>query len=324
METLLTEYLTDLYTSTYETILNPRKRVFYGYILLALMIGAVWLKWRSNRSLVQISKDLLSPSIWWSESAKADYKVLLINKAVLLAVVPLFITKIALATLIFQQLYAFMGFPPAPGSMLPDWAVPICFTLFLFLLDDFARYFLHMLMHRWPVLWAFHKVHHSARTMTPFTVLRTHPVEGLLFTLRSILVQAISIGTFLYLFGDRVDLVTVLGVNVAVFIFNVTGSNLRHSHVPIFYWKWLERILISPAQHQIHHSTLPRHFDKNFGAILAIWDWIGGSLHLSEPDTKLKFGVSKKVEPNEQSLKTLYLQPFKESWHAAISSVRRS
>ena len=197
MDTLLTEYVTDLYTSVYETVLNPRKRVFYGYVLLALLIGAVWLKWRSNRSLVQISKDLLSPRIWWSESAKADYKVLLINKAILLAVVPLLITKVALATLIFQQLYAVIGFPPAPGSLLPDWAVPICFTLFLFLLDDFARYFLHMLMHRWPVLWAFHKVHHSARTMTPFTVLRTHPVEGLLFTLRSILVQAISIGTFL-------------------------------------------------------------------------------------------------------------------------------
>ena len=110
---------------------------------------------------------------------------------------------------------------------------------------------------------------------------------------------------------------------MAVFIFNVTGSNLRHSHVPIFYWKWLERILISPAQHQIHHSTLPRHFDKNFGAILAIWDWIGGSLHLSEPETKLEFGVSKKVEPNEQSLKTLYLQPFRESWRAAKGSIRR-
>lgn len=318
MDTLLTDYFSDLYTSIYETVLNPRKRVFYGYILLALLIGGVWLKWRSKQPLLTIGKQLLSPRIWWSESAKADYKILLINKAILLAVVPLLITKIALATIIFQQLYGFIGFPPTQGSLLPNWAVPICFTLFLFVLDDFARYFLHMLMHRWPVLWAFHKVHHSARTMTPFTVLRTHPIEGLLFTLRSILVQAISIGTFLYLFGDQVDLVTVLGVNVAVFIFNVTGSNLRHSHVPIYYWKWLERILISPAQHQIHHSTLPRHFDKNFGAVLAIWDWIGGSLHLSEPETELKFGVSSKVEADEQSLKTLYLKPFAESRRSIV------
>lgn len=324
MDTLLTEYATNLFTSVYETVLNPRKRVFFGYLLLGLLIGGTWLWWRSDRSPIQVFKDLISPKIWWSDSAKADYKILLINKAVLLAIVPLLITKVALATLVFQQLYAMMGFPPAPGSVLPNWAVPVCFTLFLFLLDDFARYFLHMLMHRWPVLWAFHKVHHSARTMTPFTVLRTHPIEGLLFTLRSILVQAISIGTFLYLFGDRVDLVTVLGVNIVVFIFNVTGSNLRHSHVPIYYWKWLERILISPAQHQIHHSTQPRHFDKNFGAILAIWDWIGGSLHHSEPETTLEFGVSRTIEADEHSLKTLYLTPFKESWRSATRRFRRS
>lgn len=323
MDILLTDYFNDLYTSVYETVLNPRKRVFWGYILLAFFIGLFWLKWRSGRRLMQIGRELLSRRIWWSESAKADYKLLLINKAILLAILPLLITKMTLATIVFQQLYGWVGARPLPGSILPDWAVPVCFTLFLFLLDDFARYFLHRLMHRWPVLWAFHKVHHSARTMTPFTVLRTHPVEGLLFTLRSILVQSVSIGTFLFLFGDRVDLVTVLGVNVVVFAFNVTGSNLRHSHVPIYYWRGLERILISPAQHQIHHSTLPRHFDKNFGAILATWDWIGGSLHHSEPQTELKFGVSSKVEPDEQRLKTLYLGPFREAWRAVIRLIRR-
>jgi len=317
---LFSDYLNNLFTSVYETVLNPRKRVFYGYILLALMLAACWLKWHKGQTARQIRQRLFSRSIWWSESARADYKILLINKTILLAIVPLFITKIALATLIFQQYYSVFGFPPSSGSILPGWAVPICFTLFLFVLDDFARYFLHMLMHRWPVLWAFHKVHHSARTMTPFTVLRTHPMEGLLFTLRSILVQAISIGTFLYLFGNQVDLITVLGVNVVVFIFNVTGSNLRHSHIAIYYWPWLEKILISPAQHQIHHSTLPRHFDKNFGAILAIWDRIGGSLHLSERDTELKFGVSHKVIEDEQHLKTLYLKPFGDAWR----SIRRT
>jgi len=316
MEIVFTDYLTDLYTSVYETVLNPRKRVFLGYILLALIIASLWLKLRKKKRASTIAKRLFCPRIWWSTSAKADYQLLLINKAILLAIVPLLITKMALATVIFQQLYELTGSRPLPGSLLPDWAVPIFFTLFLFVLDDFARYFLHMLMHRWPFLWAFHKVHHSARTMTPFTVLRTHPIEGLLFTLRSILVQAVSIGVFLFYFGDQVDLITVLGVNFAVFIFNVTGSNLRHSHIAIPYWSWLEHILISPAQHQIHHSTRVRHFDKNFGAVLAIWDWIGGSLHLSEPETELRFGISDKTDVDEQTLKTLYLRPFQESWSA--------
>ena len=64
------------------------------------------------------------------------------------------------------------------------------------------------------------------------------------------------------------------GVNIFIFLFNVFGSNLRHSHIGISYWKWLEFILISPAQHHLHHSVSKEHHDKNFGVSLAIWDWI--------------------------------------------------
>lgn len=311
---MLETFLTDYYQSISETLLSPRKRVFWGYLLLAGLIGLIWLKWRTRERGTALLRRMLSPAIWWSESARADYKILLINRAFMLGIAPALFTQTALATAIFFQLYELFGSRPLPGSLLPDWSVAVCFTLFFFLLDDFARYFVHMLMHRIPALWAFHKVHHSARTMTPFTVLRTHPVEGILFGLRSVCVQGISIGLFLFLFGDQVDLVTVLGVNIFVFMFNVAGSNLRHSHVAIHYWTWLERWLISPAQHQIHHSTLPRHFDRNFGAVLAIWDRIGGSLTLSEPDTELQFGLSTTADAQEQSLRTLYLRPFYEAF----------
>lgn len=165
-------------------------------------------------------------------------------------------------------------------------------------------------MHKVPALWAFHEVHHSARTMTPLTVLRTHPVEGVLFAFRSSLVQGISIALFVYLFGDRIDLITILGASFVTFIFNVTGSNLRHSHIAIHYWPWLEKVLISPAQHQIHHSVEPRHFDKNFGAILAVWDNLFSSLHLSEPSHTYQFGVSRDIREKEQSVSQLLVTPF--------------
>ena len=296
-----------------ELFTSPRKRTFVGYLALALLIAVLWLKWRFRNTLWASLKQTLSPSIWWSESSKADYKLLLINRLVMMLLAPALLTQVALATLIFQYLHSIIDTRPTPGSLLPDWAVMCAFTLVFFLLDDFARYFTHRLMHRWRWLWAFHKVHHSARTMTPLTVLRTHPVEGVIFSLRSALVQGVCIGTFLFGFGHQVDLITVLGVNVVVFAFNVAGANLRHSHISIGYWKPLERFLISPAQHQIHHSVEPRHFNKNYGAMLAIWDWLGGSLHHSEPDTELQFGLQKEVSDNEHSLKTLYLTPFKES-----------
>ncbi|MCJ8299459.1 MAG: sterol desaturase family protein, partial [Pseudomonadales bacterium] len=161
-----------------------------------------------------------------------------------------------------------------------------------------------------PWLWEFHKTHHSATSMTPLTVLRTHPIEGIIFSLRSALVQGFSIALFIYFFADKVDLYTVLQVNVLVFAFNVGGANLRHSHIAIYYRRWLETIIISPAQHQIHHSTQPRHYNKNYGAILAIWDKISSSHCYSEPEHKLQFGLNTMQESSEHNLYALYLAAF--------------
>lgn len=319
LETITLDYFNNLP----EIFTSPRKRIFLGYLFTALLIGTVWIRWRFGTNWLASLKRILSPAIWWSESARADYKLLLINRLLMLLVAPALITQVVLATFIFQQLHTIFGHRPTPGTLLPDWAVMTAFTLFFFLLDDFARYFVHMLMHRWRWLWAFHKVHHSARTMTPLTVMRTHPVEGILFSLRSVLVQGISISLFLFWFGDQVDLITVLGVNVVVFAFNVTGANLRHSHVAIGYWKPLERVLISPAQHQIHHSVEPRHFNKNYGAMLAVWDWLGGSLHHSSRDEELRFGLHPQAVDNEHSLTSLYLKPFADSGKAIRDAVNR-
>ncbi|WP_027856900.1 sterol desaturase family protein [Marinobacterium jannaschii] len=317
MEAIVLDYLDQLS----DTFTEPRKRVFWGYLLLALGIGTIWLRWKLGQGWRRVIATTLSPGIWWSASARADYLLVLINKLLMILIAPALLTQTVLATWLFGFFFSQFGMPPSAGSLLPDWGVAAAFTLTLFLLDDFARYLVHRVMHEVPALWAFHKVHHSARSLTPLTVMRTHPVEGVLFTLRSALVQGVTIGSFLYLFGSQVDLVTVLGVNIAVFAFNVAGSNLRHSHVQLWYPKAVEHLLISPAQHQIHHSTTPRHFDKNFGAVLAIWDWLGGSLHLSEPGADIRFGIRERVEEGEHSLKRLYLTPFGESFGILKGSI---
>jgi len=84
----------------------------------------------------------------------------------------------------------------------------------------------------------------------------------------------------------------VLGVDVVGFALAALGGNLRHSHVWLSYGPWLERWFISPAQHQIHHSRDPRDHDRNFGAGLAVWDWVFGSLSLAGPRRRLRFGLA--------------------------------
>ena len=157
-----------------------------------------------------------------------------------------------------------------------------------------------------------HKVHHSATKLTPLTIYRTHPLEGIVFSLRGAFTQGTSISIFVYLFGNSVDLITILGVNIIVFTFNIAGSNLRHSHIGIRYWNWLEYIFISPAQHQLHHSIAEAHHDKNFGASLALWDWLFGSLHHSTDIESLTLGIDGSENEQSHSLRTLYIKPLGE------------
>jgi iron(III) transport system substrate-binding protein len=305
METLVSDYLGELIGP----FVDPRKRVFIGYLGAALVIALSVQLIGSRATLRQAVRDLFARRVWISASALGDYKILLINQAVMMGVAPRLITKLALATLLFEALHVWFDGRTILWPAAPAWMIAGLFTLCLFLLDDAARYLVHRALHRVPLLWCFHRVHHTAETLTPLTVYRTHPVEAVIFALRSVLVQAIAVAGFLYFFGGRAELVTILGANVFLFLFNVAGSNLRHSHVWISYGRIIERLLISPAQHQIHHSLDRRHHDRNFGAVLAIWDWIGGSLCLAERGRAFSFGVDDGTAPRHD-LKSLYLTPF--------------
>ena len=293
-----------------DQLLNPQKRVFLGYLASALLI-AVAAQRVVLRNAGGAFARLFSPRIWWSRSARADYRIAILNQAVMMGVAPRLVSTLGLATLAFEALHVWLDGRPVLLADAPGWAVAAAFTVVLFLLDDATRYLLHRWLHTWPVLWCFHRVHHTAETLTPFTVYRTHPVEGVLFALRATLVQAASVAGFVFFFADRAELVTVLGANAFVFAFNVAGANLRHSHVRISYGRIVERVLISPAQHQIHHSVAARHANRNFGAVLAVWDWIGGSLCLAGRD-ELRFGLPGAGAACHR-LGNVYLAPFRDA-----------
>jgi len=290
------------------------KRVFVGYLLSAAVIAIVWQMWQRRITFVGSVKTLFGLNTWWSESSKADYRLLAINQAVMLLLSPLLLSKLALATALFYGLNDWVPRPLWQGSGPIFWAT-LLFTSCLFVVDDASRYYLHRLMHRWPVLWAFHRVHHTAQSLTPFTVLRTHPMEGVLFGLRSAVVQGLLIGIFVFVFGDRISLLSILGANVFTAMLNILGANLRHSPVSISYGKTLEAWFISPAQHQLHHSQASEHWNSNFGAFIALWDRMGNTLSYGANDQQLTYGLAGQ-EDNEHQLTTLYLQPFKTCWRS--------
>ena len=313
MESIVLDYLGGLA----DGFVDPKKRVFAGYLFAALAIACVMMLgaagWNFRAGAANGRRLVFSRAIWWSASARADYKMFALNQALMMAIAPRLIGRMAIATALFTGLHTLVGGRPDAALALPSWLVVASFTACHFLCDDLSKYLVHRALHRWSVLWAFHKVHHSATTLTPLTVYRTHPLEAVLFSLRGSAVQASVVAVFIFFFGSAVDLFTVLGASVFLFAFNAAGSNLRHSHVRIGYGRRLERVLMSPAQHQIHHSVEERHHDKNFGTVLSLWDWLGGTLSLAEKGEELRYGLAAGETTQMNGLTALYLWPALEA-----------
>ena len=293
-----------------ENFFDPKKRVFLGYLLSAFIISFLWLTIVKKEKIKQTINKIFDKKVFMSKSSQADYILFLLNIIILMFLSPLLISQLAIAHIVFEYLHSQTILMPLNIETNIFWIIPTFFTLCYFILDDFTKYITHALMHKVPVLWEIHKTHHSARTLTPLTIFRTHPIEGVIFVIRSSFTQGIVISTFYYVYGGNITFVTILGANLFSFWFHLLGSNLRHSHIKLNYCDWLEKILISPAQHQIHHSIKKEHHNKNFGVALALWDFLFGSLHLSKSNEYIEFGISNKKHKYENNIIYLYISPF--------------
>jgi sterol desaturase/sphingolipid hydroxylase (fatty acid hydroxylase superfamily) len=267
---------------------EAEKRVFWIYLLGAAALATFVYFAQGRRG--GVLRYVFARRVWLHPSARLDY-ALLFTKALLRALLlaPLTVSALGVAVAVVGALDRAFG--PAATPPIGRFAADAIYTVALFLAWDASRWWLHRLLHRVPFLWEFHKVHHSAEVMTPLTVYRSHPVEDVLFSLRGALVTGVVTGVFHHFFRGQVTAWDVLGVNGIMVAFNAFGANLRHSHVWLSYGPAIEHVFISPAQHQIHHSVEPEHYERNYGSCLAIWDWLGGSLHVTRGRLRLQFGL---------------------------------
>ena len=285
-----------------EYIINPNKRLFWVYIISSIFLAILYFYY-SKKS----SKVILSSKLWLHPSAKLDYYYFFLSYFInILLLIPFIISAKTIAFSINKFLY--LQFDYFENNFFSYESIILMYTLSLFFVSDFTRYWLHRFLHTVPFLWEFHKVHHSAKVLTPITFYRVHPIENLLFGLRYSLSIGFVTGIFIYFFGAMIDIYMIFGVNLFLFLFSLLGSNLRHSHVPFSYGKYLEKIFISPKQHQIHHSK--KYFNKNYGGYLALWDRAFGTLKLSNEVSVLKFGLRKEQMKDYSSLLSLLIRPF--------------
>lgn len=157
--------------------------------------------------------------------------------------------------------------------------------------SDLAIYLVHRMHHDIALLWPVHALHHAAEDLSPVSGFRHHPLFQMLAVTGTAVAVGVAQGLLLGLLFDPVSVASIAGVNVFLVLFNAATANLRHSHIWLSFGPVLEHVLISPAQHQIHHSAEPRHHNRNYGEILAIWDWMFGTLYVTRGPEPITFGL---------------------------------
>lgn len=267
------------------------KRVYWLYLLSALVIASVVVTVQAGRfDLKSQLSSLFNPKYWFAKSSLYDVYLMLLNNALrVLLLVPLFGSHLALT--IYVGSFLQDSFGDAPAIEINWFAIALLFSLTFFLVEDLSRFLLHYCMHKYRFLWRFHKTHHSATVLTPLTLFRVHPVEHILYFVRGLLVFGIISGVFIWMFSGKLTALQVLGVDMFGFLFNFFAANLRHSHIWLSFGKF-ERFLVSPAQHQLHHSV--EHNFANLGSILSVWDGIMGTRLLAQNKQKIHFGLKVK------------------------------
>jgi sterol desaturase/sphingolipid hydroxylase (fatty acid hydroxylase superfamily) len=252
--------------------------------------------------------------LWWHRSARADYRLYFANALIFPGLIaPLMLSDVNIVA-IMDSILSPNGATPVDASGFIGVGVRVLFTIVFFVAFDFGRFFAHSLMHDVPALWPFHKVHHSAEVLTPITSYRIHPVEMLLMAWIPALATGVVTWSFNHFAGAGISFYTFLGLHVFIWMFNLV-DNLRHSPVWLSYGPRLGQWLISPAHHQLHHSVESRHWGCNRGSNLAIWDRLYGSLYVPghQPES-FRMGLGDDSEANWHNLRTIYVQPFKESF----------
>lgn len=270
----------------YDVLFGPGLVTAPAYLALAGLVA--WGVYRRRGEGQGFLRWLLPARIWGHPSHWIDLQLFVLGR--ILAVLGVF-GGVALTTGVAAGV---AGLVPA---LLPAGNLgPVVLAFLLWLPSDFAQYWMHRFYHRFRVIWPLHAVHHSAEVMTPFTTYRQHPLSLLLTGWGVAGFVGLCQGVLLGALATDLAVAEIAGVNLFIVLANAGLAALHHSHVWLSYGPVVERIVISPAQHQIHQSTDPAHYGKNLGNSLAVWDWAFGTLYVIRGDERLTFGLTEDAE----------------------------
>jgi sterol desaturase/sphingolipid hydroxylase (fatty acid hydroxylase superfamily) len=241
---------------------------FWGLIVISLVVGLLEIifPWRKNQS--RIRKDFWLDGFYmffnffiFSIFISGDYKA-----------IGLFFSEMGITT---KSLAVFN---------LSNWPAGIQLIVF-FIILDFVQWLTHLLLHKYEVLWRFHKVHHSVKEMGFSAHLRYHWMENILYK------PLKTLGVML-LGGFEPEQAYI------VHFIAITIGHLNHANIRIT-WGPLKYVLNNSVMHLYHHmKALPEDKSKgiNFGISLSIWDFLFKTNYLPDDNGEIELGF-----PNEEN-----------------------
>jgi sterol desaturase/sphingolipid hydroxylase (fatty acid hydroxylase superfamily) len=295
---------------------TPGANIFVPYLLTAIGLSLIVYRWQEARSqrlsFRQFFRYLVPSNVYLHKSAVLDYKFVFVK-----ALVSRLLfggASLGFGFWLAAQLSSLLegAFGANPLSE-PTFVARAVFTISVALAVEFGHYAGHYLEHRVPLLWEFHKTHHSCEVLTPISVYRNHPVDEVVKAVILSICSGAVVGIYTYLYPGGILEYTVLNVGVVFFI-SYLAANLLHSHVWLSYGWRMNHVLVSPCMHQIHHSSEPRHFDRNFGNFFAFWDWLFGTLYVPRHKETFALGISNNQHLEFNSVWNLYFVPFKNAF----------
>jgi len=164
------------------------------------------------------------------------------------------------------------------------------------LLMDYTFYFWHVGTHRIPFLWRFHNVHHTDLDLDVSTAARFHAGElALSAPFRVAQILLIGVTPFTWVLFE---------------VLVVASTQFHHANIrlPEPIDRFLNKVIVTPRMHGIHHSMVRGETDSNYSTIFSFWDRLHRSFNHDLPPFPV--GVPAYRDPDELTLWRLFAIPF--------------
>jgi sterol desaturase/sphingolipid hydroxylase (fatty acid hydroxylase superfamily) len=180
-----------------------------------------------------------------------------------------------------------------------NWEPGILYWLALLLAEDFMYYWLHRLDHQCRMLWAIHVTHHSSEEFNLTVGFRSsvfQPMYRFVFFLPLALLGFKPQDILL-----MYSITQIYGILVHTQLVGTLGI--------------LEKFLVTPSHHRVHHASNPKYLDKNLGMVFIIWDRIFGTFVLE--DEPVRYGITKPLN-NRNGMHLVFHE-----WKSILKDVSR-